>query len=1062
MLKIGAEANRLSRVVSIQIDRLIAAVAYVLARISKKSNLYVLSFLISVLAMPVSVLANPHDPKETVNGFYHTSWTTKDGLSGSVRGLVQTADGFLWIGTSDGLFRFDGLIFERYRPQNGSLLHDTVQNPLRTPDGGLWIGYYQDGVSFVKNGKITNFTEQDGLPSGQMRCISQDKDGVVWAAFAGGLAQFDGTHWQKIGADWNYPGKTAWSVVVDHTGTVWTTSEDKIFFLPRGANHFQDAGLSVTTGALVVGPDNTLWLTEPRSKSISPLRMQAGLLKRSLTKIEGVAGRPVFDHNGGLWIGSWGNGILHIPFPNELHGGTFSRLSPGAETFTETEALSDNHVTAFMEDREGNIWIGTNSGLDRLRHSNVTWFALQPGVHSFSLIPGGHGEMFAASAFGEMVRVPEGNPLRNAPRNVLLAYRDPDGVIWLDNYEGNESQYRAGLFQWKEGHFTKVAVPRNLEEMWVHAMTKDSAGNFWISGVRDGIYKFRSGVWTHIDIFKDNPTAWASAAITDSRDRVWLAFTKDKQIVVVTEGAVKSFSTEKDLSIGAVDLLARSGEQIWAGGDLGIAFFQGDKFHTIKTDDGSTFNDIDRVVPTARDGVWLSARQGIGHIPEGEVEHVIRDPSYKVKYETIDQLSDLPDPLQAEGSGYVSAVQASDGLLWFATRSGVARIDPKKISKNNLAPPVSIRSISADGKEYTFNTTVSLPALTKNLRVQYTGLSLSIPERVRFRYKLDGWDKDWQDVGGRREAFYTNLAPGKYRFHVTACNNDGVWNDVGASLDFSVAPAWYQTNWFHILCVAFGVFIMVVVYRLRVRQIARAISARFDERLAERTRIARDLHDTFLQTIQGSKLVADDALELSTDPIRMRRAMEQLSVWLGRATQEGRAALNSLRTTTTQTNDLAEALRRVTEDGAFPSSMAVTLSVVGDVREMHPIVRDEIYRIGYEAIRNACMHSGASRLEVELRYSDELALRVSDNGTGIDPAIADRGKDGHFGLQGMRERAARIGGNLRLGSSPKSGTEIKLVVPGDIIFRKTTPVPQTLFTKIGALFKGTDRTSNVD
>jgi signal transduction histidine kinase len=225
------------------------------------------------------------------------------------------------------------------------------------------------------------------------------------------------------------------------------------------------------------------------------------------------------------------------------------------------------------------------------------------------------------------------------------------------------------------------------------------------------------------------------------------------------------------------------------------------------------------------------------------------------------------------------------------------------------------------------------------------------------------------------------------------------------------------------------------------------IELRLEERVNERTRIIRELHDTFLQTIQGSKLVADDALEPSADPIRMRRAMEQLSVWLGKATQEGRAALNSLRTTTTQTNDLAEALRRVTEDVLIPSSMAVIFSVVGDAREMPPIVRDEVYRIGYEAIRNACTHSGASRLDVELRYADNLALRVSDNGTGIDTGIANKGKAGHFGLQGMRERAARIGGKLTLGSSSSSGTEIKLVVPGGIIFRKLTPARPSSFSR---------------
>jgi signal transduction histidine kinase len=229
----------------------------------------------------------------------------------------------------------------------------------------------------------------------------------------------------------------------------------------------------------------------------------------------------------------------------------------------------------------------------------------------------------------------------------------------------------------------------------------------------------------------------------------------------------------------------------------------------------------------------------------------------------------------------------------------------------------------------------------------------------------------------------------------------------------------------------------------------------FDERLAERTRMARDLHDTLLQTIQGSKLVADDALDSSTDPIRMRRAMEQLSVCLATAMQEGRSALNSLRTTTTQTNDLAEALRRVTEDGLIPSSMAVTFSVVGDAREMHAIVRDEIYRIGCEAIRNACTHSGASQLEVELRYANDLALRVSDNGIGIDPITADRGKDGHFGLQGMRERASRIGGKLTLGSSSGSGTEISLIVSwghhlpeaDDVLMYTTSTIGSTKFSK---------------
>jgi signal transduction histidine kinase len=419
---------------------------------------------------------------------------------------------------------------------------------------------------------------------------------------------------------------------------------------------------------------------------------------------------------------------------------------------------------------------------------------------------------------------------------------------------------------------------------------------------------------------------------------------------------------------------------------------------------------------------------------------VIQHPEHKVSFELFDLVSDLTEPIQRKGEVYSSgAMQAEDGTLWFATRNGAVRLDPAHIYRNPLPPPVVIRSVIADNKVYSAFSSPALPALTENLLIEYTALSLSIPERVRFRYKLENWDKDWHDAGNRREAFFTHLGPGKYSFHVAASNNDGVWNDTGATISFSVAPAWYQTKRFLALCVVAGLVIFWTLYRLRLRQVAKAISARFDERMAERIRVARDLHDTVLQTIQGSKLVADDALDPSTDPARMRRAMEQLSVWLGRATEEGRAALNSLRTSATERNDLAEAFRRAIEECRIQSSMESSFSVVGTASEMHPIVRDEVYRIGYEAIRNACAHSQASRLQVELKYAQDLALRVSDNGVGIDPAVADGGKKGHFGLQGMRERAARIVSSLTVTSSAATGTEVKLVVPGGIIYRTLHP-----------------------
>jgi signal transduction histidine kinase len=380
--------------------------------------------------------------------------------------------------------------------------------------------------------------------------------------------------------------------------------------------------------------------------------------------------------------------------------------------------------------------------------------------------------------------------------------------------------------------------------------------------------------------------------------------------------------------------------------------------------------------------------------------------------------------------------RSADGRLWFVNGHLLQELDPNHLLKNHIAPPVNIERIVADRREYVLQEpALSLPALTRDLQIDYTALSFVAPQKVQFRYKLEGHDRDWQDAGTRRQAFYNDLGPGNYKFRVIACNNDGVWNEQGAALAFRVAPAWYQTSLFRILVVVACVFMALTLYRLRIRQVSHAMSARFDVRLAERTRIARELHDTFLQTIQGSKLLAEDALDHSEDPDRMRGVMKQLAKWLDRAAQEGRAALVSLRTSTTETNDLAEALRRATENGFASGSVSVNFSVIGSAREMHPIVRDEVYRIGYEAIRNAYVHSRASQLDIELRYSRDLTVSIKDNGVGIDPEIASAGKGGHFGLQGMRERAARIGGKLEITSS-NNGTDISIVVPGSLVFRK--------------------------
>jgi signal transduction histidine kinase len=380
-------------------------------------------------------------------------------------------------------------------------------------------------------------------------------------------------------------------------------------------------------------------------------------------------------------------------------------------------------------------------------------------------------------------------------------------------------------------------------------------------------------------------------------------------------------------------------------------------------------------------------------------------------------------------------------------------VDPDRFGRNSVPPPVHIEHVVADRTGYPAQRTLRLPPLTRDLEIDYVGLSFVAPQKVRFRYRLDGRDDSWQEPGIRRQAFYNDLRPGTYRFRVIASNNDGVWNEEGASLGIVVAPAWYQTRAFLVLSILLSALAVCVAYRLRMRQVARALNMRFDERLAERTRMARELHDTLLQTVQGSKMVADTALDRPDEAPALVRALQQVSAWLGQASEEGRAAVHALRASTTERNDLAEAFRRAIEDCQRQGAIEASLTVTGDAREMHPVVRDELYRIGYEAIRNACTHSRGNRLDIALTYGHDLTLRVADDGMGMEMTMVERGKEGHFGLRGMRERAARIGATLSVNSAPGTGTAIIVTVPGRVIFRKAST---SLAARIRSMLSGTD------
>jgi signal transduction histidine kinase/streptogramin lyase len=754
------------------------------------------------------------------------------------------------------------------------------------------------------------------------------------------------------------------------------------------------------------------------------------------------------DRNHSLWVGSESDGLYRI------HDGV-------ADHYGIANGLTGNNINFIYEDREGDLWVTTDKGIDFFRDTPVLTFSTSEGLAGgmvSSILALKNGSVWVGNQQeldiiqeGRISAIAAGHGLPG--QNVSGMFEDSTGRIWL-GIDDTVMTYKDGrFFEVKKSDGTPLGHIGTTS-----TFAEDVEGNIWalaassLNGPRRVRLLRMKGQRLEENISADDIISTPAYLAADLDAGLWigsydgpLARYRNGHTEVIALGNSERHATSFDLSVDSDD-------GVWVPTANGLYRWKDGRQNLMDSRNGLPCPQILSAIKDNDGSLWLYSQCGLLKISAADLANWLALPESQVSFRKFGPL-DGAFPSQSGAGDQPRASKSPDGRLWFAMAATAQMIDPSPSHINLIPPPVHVEELIADRKSYLPDASLRLPPLTRDLEIDYSGLSFVVPQNVRFRYRLEGRDAGWQEPGTRRQAFYSDLRPGKYRFRVIACNNDGVWNEVGASLDFSVAPAWYQTNWFRVLCAAIFFLIAWTIYRLRVRQIARVMSARFDERLYERTRMARDLHDTFLQTIQGSKLVADDALDPSTDPARMRRAMEQLSAWLGRATQEGRAAVNALRTSATEENDLAAAFRRAMEECRIHTSMETSLSVLGEAREMHPIVRDEVYRIGYEAIRNACVHSHATQLRVELTYDQDLALRISDNGVGVDPAIADRGKEGHFGLQGMRERAVRIAGKLTIVGAANSGTEIKLVVPGGIIYRKMSSGPQSLPAKIKSFLK---------
>jgi PAS domain S-box-containing protein len=836
------------------------------------------------------------DRGRRLDQLYHTSWTYTEGAPGEVRALAQTTDGYLWLGTATGLFRFDGIRFQPYKPQSGQAFPQRrVASLFAVPDGGLWVGYWYGGVSFIKNGTVTDYGKPEGLPSHAVLAFARDRQGAIWiAAGKDGLARLEGSRWQKIGTDWGFAG-AANTVFVDHAGTVWVGTPTTAEYLVEGGHQFQIAGRGLLRVKNFAESSNgTLWMAE------------TGYGVRRVPLPWKNNGRPgpavlvgsqaiTFDSQGSLWITTLGNGIRRVPYPKRLHQpkpgpSAWQFQNSDVQAFTQRNGLTGDFVYCVLQDREGNVWFGTSSGLDRFRQSPVVSVPLQPisypdappipSLHSFTtsaLVPGYQGAVWAAGIGPQvLLKIQNGKIVTQLrDRYVDCTYRDPNGVVWfatsadihaaklhvpwsifrLADERLNTMGSKRGAVTYKyddavpagQGLMLRrldlpmaagiTVSPQSHRSPWIEpprvkAITRDRLGRLWISLV-SGTFRLERSGWTSLKSL-GGPQGTATAEFTDSEGRIWFGFANS--VVMLNGDRIRIYSGKDGVQVGTVTSIKGEGTKIWIGGEFGLEFFDGSRFQPVNPSDGGAFGGVSGIVAGPEDGLWFSANRGIIHIPEAQLRQV---GSGKVEFESFGLL----DGLTAELRGSLaspSAVQTTDGRIWFATTKGLAWIDPERILRNTVPPTVLIESVIANDRKYNASTFLRLPPRTTNMRIAYTATSLTVPKRVHFRYKLKGQDKEWQDAGTRRQAFYTKLDPGSYQFRVVACNNDGVWNNTGAAVNFSIAPVYYQTPWFRAICLAIFMVLIWMLYRLRVRSIEqRYLERRRAEEERERLREAQ-------------------------------------------------------------------------------------------------------------------------------------------------------------------------------------------------------------------------------
>ena len=815
----------------------------------------------------------------------------------------------------------------------------------------------------------------------------------------------------------------------DSHQTLWMTTERYVYRLPLGARKFEKTTLfSGPNTRFTETADGVVWIADRFGlRNAEEPAMPNGYYRTVIPLKDQNAAYLFSDRSGAIWFVGAATGITRIDKPSQTLNLPRAAQQTAMENFSVAEGLTSEVGMVSLKDREGNIWVATDTGLDRFHLNSLTAAPLPASFGQYAVASEADGSLLVGTEFDGLYRLASDQLSKvktGQEKQIPCLYRSPEGKLWIGGI--------GTLGFLEDGRYMSSSTPPKFGGE-TQAMATGPDGDLWVqTASKVGIFRLHDGLWSEIPDTRSKGAAVVMAS--DRAGRVWAGYMTG-YLMVFDRAERKSFGPAQGFTMGSVLALYPSEEGTWIGGQHGLDIMSGDRPVELMFAGDTKIEGISGITRTADGTLWLNSLRGILQVPSAEVVQALKDPSHAMQYRLFNYLDGLSGKAP-QIRPLPSIVRGVGSTLWFTTTNGVVSIDTEHIQTNSVIPPVSIKDVLVDGVALDPGRPITLTKGAKDLQIDYTALSLSIPERVRFRYKLDGYDKGWQDAGTRRQAFYTHLPPGHYTFQVIACNNDGLWNETGALVPLYLPPTFLQSWYFKALVGILFFAATWLIYLLRMRRETARMQVRLQERLSERERIARELHDTLFQSVEGSLLHLNAITSRLSVEQQAKDQLQQAYGEVDRVMGQARSLVFDLRQPV-DAQDIGATIKLFAEEVGALSDAQVEVHIRGPYIELKPLAYNEVLKVIKECIWNSFRHARPKHIKVDIHSSSRVfQVSIVDDGVGIEPTILEKGgRDGHWGLPGIRERAVTLKAKLVIRNRDAGGTEVLLRIKGTEAYR---------------------------